>query len=310
MNGIVNLLKPAGMSSHQAVAFLRRVLKTKRVGHTGTLDPGASGVLPLVVGQGTKLSQYMLEHDKAYTAELTLGLSTSTQDGAGETVELKTDFSLTPYRLGEALAKFKGTIEQVPPMASAVRVEGKRLYQLAREGKSIERTPRQVEIYSIHVERIWSEDEYKLTFGTRVLLHISCSKGTYIRTLCHDIGTELGVPAHLSFLTRTASGPFTSDQAYTLEEIEELAGGGDYRFLLPMETALPDWPRVKVHPLVEERLKHGNFILPEHLVDVPTSLVVGEQVVLMSVDEEILALAEIKRTNKLICQPFRVFAGG
>lgn len=310
MNGIVNLLKPTGMSSHQVVSFLRRQLQTKQVGHTGTLDPGASGVLPLVVGNATKLSQYLTEHDKTYLAELTLGLATDTQDGGGATIALNTNFSISPWQLADVLAAFRGKIDQIPPMASAVRVDGKRLYELAREGVTVARPPRQVHIYSIGIERIWTEDQSKLGFGTRVLLRVSCSKGTYIRTLCHDIGSKLGVHGHLSFLTRTESGPFTSAEAYTVEEIELLIENNDLSFLLPMEKGLPDWTKVKVHPLVEERLKHGNFILPKHLVDVPSSLVVGEQVALLSIDGEMLALAEIRKTDQLICQPFRVFTGG
>ncbi len=281
----------------------------KQIGHTGTLDPGASGVLPLVVGKATRLSQYLTEHDKVYLAELTLGLSTTTQDGGGATVEMNTEFAVTPWRLADVLASFQGEIEQVPPMASAVRVGGKRLYELARRGITVSRPERRVHVYSINIERIWSEDQSKLGFGTRILLRIACSKGTYIRTLCHDMGAELGVPGHLSFLTRTQSGPFSSAQACTVEEIEDYVDKGDFSFLLPPEAGLAEWVKVKVHPLVEERLKHGNFILPEHLVDVPGPLAIGERVVLLSVEGEMLALAEIKKTDQLICQPFRVFAG-
>ena len=281
----------------------------KQIGHTGTLDPGASGVLPLVVGKATRLSQYLTEHDKVYLAELTLGISTTTQDGGGATVEMNTEFAVTPWRLADVLASFQGEIEQVPPMASAVRVGGKRLYELARRGITVSRPERRVHVYSINIERIWSEDQSKLGFGTRILLRIACSKGTYIRTLCHDMGAELGVPGHLSFLTRTQSGPFSSAQACTVEEIEDYVDKGDFSFLLPPEAGLAEWVKVKVHPLVEERLKHGNFILPEHLVDVPGPLAIGERVVLLSVEGEMLALAEIKKKDQFICQPFRVFAG-
>ncbi len=154
---------------------------------------------------------------------------------------------------------------------------------------------------------IWSEEEDTIGFGTRVLLRISCSKGTYVRTLCHDLGEKLGVGAHMSFLTRVASGPFGSSEAFTLEEIADLVNRGDYRFLLPMQVALSDWVMVKVHPLVHERIQHGNFILPEHLLDVPYTLAVGDDVVLLSIEGDVLALAEIKMADQLICQPFRVF---
>lgn len=306
MDGIVNILKPPGMSSHQVVNFMRKQLQMRKVGHAGTLDPGASGVLPILVGQATKLSNYLMEQNKTYVVELTLGLSTTSQDSSGDTVNLNTDFSISPVELAEALASFQGTIWQTPPMASAVKVGGKKLYELDRQGISIPRKPRQVTVYSINIMSIWHEQEDKLGFGARVLLRIVCSKGTYVRTLCHDLGEKLGVYAHMSFLTRVASGPFASNEALTLEEITELVENGDYEFVRPLEEGLPDWVHVKVNPLVEERIKHGNYVLPEHLLDVPETLTVGDDVVLLSIDGEVLALAEIKRTDQLICQPVRV----
>ena len=307
MNGIVNVLKPPGMSSHQVVSFMRKQLRLKKIGHGGTLDPGASGVLPLMVGGATRLSNYLMNHDKTYVAELTLGIATTSQDASGATCALNTDFSLSPRELADALASLQGSIMQIPPMASAVRVGGKRLYELDRQGISVHREARPVEIYSINIMAIWSEEENTLGFGTRVLLRISCSKGTYVRTLCHDLGKKLGVGAHMSFLTRTASGPFTSSEAFTLGEIESLVNEGDYRFLLPLQVALADWIMVKVHPVVHERIKHGNFILPEHLLDVPQTLTIGDDVALLSIEGDVLALAEIKMADQLICQPFRVF---
>ena len=307
MNGIMNVLKPPGMSSHQVVGFVRRQLGIRRVGHTGTLDPGASGVLPLVVGSATRLSNYIMDHEKTYVAELTLGISTDTQDASGSTTALNTDFSLPPTKVADCLASFQGTIMQTPPMASAIRVEGQRLYELHRQGMSVPRKARQVQVHSINIMGMWSEEEDKIGFGTRLLLRIVCSKGTYVRALCHDVGEELGVGGHMSFLTRLASGPFHSSEAFTLEEIEHLVQLGDYRFLLPMQSALVGWPMVKVHPLTEDRIRHGNFILPEHLLDVPERLTVGDDVVLLSVEGDVLALAEIKMADQLICQPYRVF---
>lgn len=307
MNGVVNVLKPPGMSSHQVVSFMRRQLQLKKIGHGGTLDPGASGVLPIMVGSATRLSSYLMNHDKTYVAELTLGISTTSQDVSGATCDITTDFSLSPRELADALASLQGSIMQTPPMASAVRVGGKRLYELDRQGISVPRKARRVEIHSINIMAIWSEEEDTIGFGTRVLLRISCSKGTYVRTLCHDLGEKLGVGAHMSFLTRVASGPFGSSEAFTLEEIADLVNRGDYRFLLPMQVALSDWVMVKVHPLVHERIQHGNFILPEHLLDVPYTLAVGDDVVLLSIEGDVLALAEIKMADQLICQPFRVF---
>lgn len=307
MNGIVNVLKPPGMSSHQVVSFMRKQLRTKKVGHAGTLDPGASGVLPLMIGNATKLSNYLMNDQKTYVVEVTLGISTTSQDASGETCEIKTDFSISPIELADALASFHGRIMQTPPMASAISVGGQRLYQLERQGITIHREARPVQIHSINIMAIWSEQEDELGFGTRVLLRVSCSKGTYIRTLCHDLGEKLGVGAHMSFLARVASGPFGCADAYTLEEIAKMVAEGDLRFLLPMDVALTDWIKVKVHPAVQERITHGNFVLPEHLLDVPQTLTVGDDVVLLSIEGDILALAEIKMADQLICQPFRVF---
>jgi tRNA pseudouridine55 synthase len=310
MNGIINVIKPPGMSSHQVVKAVRQLLGIKRVGHTGTLDPGAGGVLPLCVGKATRLASFLFEEDKSYTAELTLGISTTTQDASGDTIRLSTDFHITPIQFADTLALFLGEIEQIPPMASAVRVDGKRLYELERKGITVERKPRKVQIKTLNIRKIWNEYPEFLTFGTRVLLHIECSKGTYVRTLCHDIGERLGVGAHMSFLSRTSSGPFTLEDGYTLQEIEEFSAQQDYRFLLPIQTALPSWPQVKVSPLVERRVRHGNYILPEDLVDVPTALSIGDDVILLSVEGEVLALAEIRKTDQLICQPFMVFMEG
>jgi tRNA pseudouridine55 synthase len=310
VNGIINVIKPMGMSSHQVVAHLRRLLKTRRVGHAGTLDPGAGGLLTVCVGQATKLMPFMVEYDKAYVAEMTVGLSTSTQDAAGETEKLTMDFQITPSQLAEALAAFRGEIEQIPPMASAIRMKGKRLYELSREGVTVERKPRNVRISTIHVNKVWNEHEDLLTFGSRVLLYVECSKGTYIRTLCHDIGEKLGVGAHMSFLSRVRSGPFDLGDSFTLEEIADLVSTGDLSFLLPMTRALPDWAQVKISPIAEQRVRNGNPVTPEDFVDVPRKLDVDEQVFLLDVTGSVLAIGQIRRAGGLICQPIRVFMEG
>ncbi len=310
MNGIINVIKPMGMSSHQVVAHLRRLLKTRRVGHAGTLDPGAGGLLTVCVGQATKLMPFMVEYDKAYVAEMTVGLSTSTQDAAGETEKLTMDFQITPSQLAEALAAFRGEIQQIPPMASAIRMKGKRLYELSREGVTVERKPRNVRISTIHVNKVWNEHEDLLTFGSRVLLYVECSKGTYIRTLCHDIGEKLGVGAHMSFLSRVRSGPFDLGDSFTLEEIADLVSTGDLSFLLPMTRALPNWAQVKISPIAEQRVRNGNPVTPEDFVDVPRKLDVDEQVFLLDVTGSVLAIGQIRRAGGLICQPIRVFMEG
>lgn len=313
MNGIINLLKPPGISSHQAVGFVRRVLRTRKVGHTGTLDPGAAGVLPICVGKGTKLVPFLIEKDKRYIGEMTLGISTTSQDAIGETVKINTDFAISPQRLADTLADFTGSISQLPPMTSAVRVQGKKLYEYARAGEEVDRAERRAIIHSLHINKVWPEGSVTdpITFGARILLDVTCSKGTYIRTLFHDIGEALGVGAHMSFLTRVSSGPFSIQDSFTIEEIENRAKRKDLSFLLPLSEGLPDWARVKVSPLAEERILHGNFVYPDEFLEVPTELVPGDQIILQDLAGEVLALAElIVREGSLVCQPTRVIKEG
>lgn len=310
MNGIINVIKPPGMSSHQLVSYVRRILRIKRIGHTGTLDPGAGGVLLLCVGKATRLVPFLADHDKTYIAEMTLGISTTSQDADGETVDLDTELNISPNKLGTAFSSFLGQINQIPPMASAVKVNGVRLYQLERQGVTIERKPRKVTIKELHINKIWPETQHSLAFGSRVLFYVRCSKGTYIRTLCHDLGRALGTYAHMSFLTRIGVGPFSIETSITLEELEAMADQGNFDFLLPMAKALPDFPQVKVAPFMERRVLNGNAIPPDYLVDVPKSLVVGDQVLITAVDGELLAIGEIRYKEQLICQPIRVLKEG
>ncbi len=218
MNGILNVLKPPGMTSHDVVNFVRRTLSVARAGHTGTLDPGACGVLVVCLGSATKIVRFLMD-SKEYRAEITFGISTATGDVFGE-VTSKCDAScLTLEKLEETLSLFRGDILQVPPMTSAVKMGGKKLYELARRGVEVERQPRPVKIYSLRV--LWGQG-----WGTprpKALLSISCSGGTYVRTLCADIGEKLGCGAHMSFLVRTKVGTLSIEGSITLEEIANLA---------------------------------------------------------------------------------------
>lgn len=309
MDGIINIIKPPGMSSFQVVSHIRKLLGVKKVGHIGTLDPGAAGVLPLCIGKATRIIPFLEEETKTYLTEVTLGIATKSQDASGETDNLVTDFAVTPDQFGTTLSTFLGEIEQIPPMASAVRVNGKRLYELDRQGITVERKPRKVKIHEIHVNKIWSEDSL-LTFGTRVLLSIKCSKGTYIRTICHDLGEALGTAAHMSFLVRTENGPFSIENGVTIEEVENSLAQKNLDFLLGIEKGLPNYPKVRVSPLVETKILNGNFITATDLLDVPQKLVVGDQVLLFSLDDDLLAIGEIQMKDQLICQPIRVLKEG
>jgi tRNA pseudouridine55 synthase len=210
--GVLNVLKPAGMSSHDIVYFVRRQLGIKKVGHTGTLDPYATGVLPICIGKATKVSQFLLNERKAYRAELNLGYSTDTQDAYGEILK-HSEYIPNEEEIREAVLSFVGEIDQVPPMYSALKVNGKKLYELAREGKEIERKSRKITIHDIDIVKIE---------GQKVMFDVLCSKGTYIRTLCVDIAEKLNCSGHMSFLIRTQTGDFYLKDALTLEEIENM----------------------------------------------------------------------------------------
>jgi len=261
LEGIINVLKPPGMTSSDVVVWMRRVLKVKKIGHTGTLDPGVAGVLPLCVGKGTRLAEYITEQGKAYRAEVTFGITTDSQDAFGNVVQV-TPTELKQSDLERILPSFLGKLSQVPPMYSAVRIEGKHLYEYARQGIAVERKSREVTIYKIRLEK-WYDGEFP-----RAILDIECSKGTYIRTISHDLGQALGCGAHMSYLLRVRSGPFQLQESWTLEEIEESVRDSTYPFLLPLTEGI-DLPKVFLSADRANAFRHG---LPtkRELVKCPT----------------------------------------
>jgi len=212
MDGILNILKPPGMTSFDVVAFLRGLTGVRKIGHAGTLDPMAAGVLPVCAGRATKAVEFLMEKDKIYRAEVVLGVITDTQDTTGTVLDRKKP-ELSDKDIIEAVTSFRGKYMQLPPMYSALRVNGKKLYQLAREGIETERRRREVEIYSAEVLDISRKDDI------RVLFEVRCSKGTYIRTLCADIGDALGCGGCMSFLLRLKAVPFSISDSVTLEEL-------------------------------------------------------------------------------------------
>ncbi|WP_211146977.1 tRNA pseudouridine(55) synthase TruB [Paenibacillus dokdonensis] len=238
LEGVLAVDKPAGMTSHDVVARTRRILKMKRIGHTGTLDPEVTGVLPLCLGRATRVVEYMQELPKEYEATLRLGLATDTEDLTGNIIEQTDQVSVTPAEVGKVLETFLGTISQVPPMYSAVKVDGKRLYELAREGKTVERKSREVTIYEIEMKDYeWNGPFLDVSF--RAL----CSKGTYIRTLCVDIGRALGLPATMVKLTRTMSAGISTSECLTLEEIERFMQAGELQeHLIKVDHAIRHLP--------------------------------------------------------------------
>ena len=287
MNGILNVLKPPGMSSHDVVHFIRRTFKIKKAGHTGTLDPGAAGVLVVCVGAATRLAQY-IQDDKEYRAEITLGLETSSGDTFGEVTAERDASYLTEDRFKAVLPAFTGEIKQVPPMTSALKWQGKKLYQLARAGQVVDRPARAVTIFSLqYLEGSgWGGPRPK------ALLHLACSKGTYVRSLCADIGTSLGYGAHMSFLVRTRAGPFTISEARTLEELAAVAAvGNPADFLVSMEDALPDLPAVVLKPGAVRAVSSGAALYMPGVDSLPGELSAGKLVRLVG-PAGLLAVAE------------------
>ncbi|MGL5694016.1 MAG: tRNA pseudouridine(55) synthase TruB [Peptostreptococcaceae bacterium] len=214
MNKIINILKPTGMTSHDVVSRVRRILNTKKVGHTGTLDPDASGVLPICIGKATKVSELILNKDKSYICELTLGMTTDTYDSSGVIVKRVADFKVDENDIRKAFKTQVGEIEQLPPIYSALKVNGKKMCDLARSGKADEIVLKKRKI-NIKELNILSINDNKIMF------YVKCSKGTYVRSICHDIGEILGCGGHMSFLLRTSSGRFNLENSITLEELEE-----------------------------------------------------------------------------------------
>lgn len=254
--GVLAVNKPSGWTSHDVVQKLRRMLRLKRIGHAGTLDPDVTGVLPVALGKATRLIEYMQEMPKEYRAEMMIGFATDTEDISGTVVARSERPVIERAELEQVMASFIGEIEQIPPMYSAVKVDGRRLYELAREGREVERKARTVSIYEIEIEEAELDAEYP-----RIRFRVRCSKGTYIRTLCKDIGRALGYPAVMSGLVRTMScGQHLAD-ARTLEEIADLLAAGQLAdHIQPADELLVDLPAVYVEQEVAERLLQGQRV--------------------------------------------------
>lgn len=259
MNGILPLWKERGMTSHDCVFKLRKILKTKKVGHTGTLDPGVEGVLPICIGQATRIAEYLTNAGKTYEAIISIGRTTTTEDAEGDTVEENTALKqFTREQIISVLQNLTGEIEQTPPMYSAVKVNGKKLYEYARAGQFVERPTRKVTIYELTL----LEDADSFT-GEEVQfrIRIQCSKGTYIRTLAVQIGEALGFPAHMHELVRTGSGTFSQENCFTLAEIQTLMDEGKTsEFLLPVEYALSNYPFIEIDASNEKQILNGQVL--------------------------------------------------
>jgi tRNA pseudouridine55 synthase len=253
LDGVINVFKHPGVSSHDIVQGVRKLLKTKKVGHTGTLDPDAVGVLPICVGKATRLVEYLTSSTKLYRVIMTFGYETDTQDGSGQ-ITRKTELpELNEKEFANILNTFVGEIEQIPPMFSAIKINGQPLYELARQGKKILREPRKVQIHEI---KLIKYSKY------RALFDVKCSKGTYIRTLCQDIGRTVNSSAYMSFLLRVQSGIFHVGNAFTLEELALLSPD---QYLVKPAESLRDWPELILYNENINRVINGNKIKLTHI---------------------------------------------
>lgn len=269
INGIINIYKKKGYTSHDVVAKARGILRERRIGHTGTLDPEAEGVLPLCIGAATKVVPYLTDADKCYEAEVILGITTTTEDATGEVLTTK-EVCVTQEMVEKVVASFVGDYIQTPPMYSAIKVKGVRLYELARQGIEVERPSRKVTIESCDIIQ-W------LDGPKRFKIRVNCSKGTYIRTLCTDIGKALGCGAHMGTLLRTRVGNYLLEDSLTLEELEahreDLAP-----YLKDLASLFKDYPRVSVNQLGEKFLANGNPLRIQHIHEQDLKLKQGEYV--------------------------------
>ncbi len=293
VTGIVVIDKPSGASSNQVLQQVKRLFNAKKAGHTGALDPLATGVLPICLGEATKVSAYLLESDKRYEVTCQLGIETDTGDSEGQIISQSSVPELDTATLTTTLDRFTGPQRQVPPMYSALKFQGQPLYKLARQGIDVDRKARNITIYDIQLL-----DLNKETFR----LSVSCSKGTYIRTLIEDIGRALGCGGHVTALRRTQAAMYKIEQAHTLEVLQHAATTGQARLdacLISVEEALPDWPAIYVTEMQETALRHGQVISTQAQYK-------QEQVRLFSPNNTLIGLGRMTPQQKIY--PKRIFA--
>ena len=290
INGIVNIYKEKGYTSHDVVAVLRKVVGQKKIGHTGTLDPDATGVLPVCLGRATKVCELLTDHDKTYEALLLLGKMTDTQDISGEVLEERDPGDLTEEEVRSCIESFIGEYDQIPPMYSALKVNGKKLYELAREGKTVERKSRKVQIHGIRIL------EMNLP---HVRMEVDCSKGTYIRTLCHDIGEKLQVGGCMEELERTKVGRFLKEDAVTLDEVrQKMEQGEGAELFTPLDQIFGELPAVTVTDAKAWMSYNGND-LPERFLLEKEAWTDGQEVRVYDSRKNFIGLYQYRAPKKL-----------
>ena len=279
MNGLLIIDKPPGMTSFDVVRQVRRMTKTRRVGHAGTLDPMATGVLPVAVGTATRLIEYLMAGDKAYRATLKLGSATDTQDSDGQVLEEKSWQDVDLASVSAAVENFIGDFEQLPPMYSALKKDGQPLYKLARQGIEVDREPRRVHVESLTI------DEYSPPYMT---FTVTCSKGTYVRTLCHEIGQILGCGAHMTDLRRLSCGRFDLAASHPLQVFKELSEQGRALPILSLADILADWKALTVDGVILKRLQNG---VAPHMADLKGDEPVAGDKVRFIAEDKLVAVA-------------------
>lgn len=297
-NGLLNVYKEKGYTSHDVVAKLRGILKQKKIGHTGTLDPDAQGVLPICLGKGTKLCDMLEDKDKIYQATLLLGQSTDTQDTSGTIIEQRQVLCSESY-VREVIYSFVGEYNQIPPMYSALKVNGKKLYELAREGKTVERKARQVNIYQIEIVEINLP---------RVIIKVSCSKGTYIRTLCHDIGEKLGCLGCMEELLRTKANGLILDQSLKLDEIIALRDENKLEEkIVPVDYVFRAYPMVVIDEKYHKLIYNGNPFRMECILS-QSERVLESKVRVYDQTNSFIGIYEFDSFKDMFC-PVKMFLG-
>ena len=296
-HGMINVYKEKEFTSHDVVAKLRGICKQKKIGHTGTLDPDAVGVLPVCLGCATRLCDMLTDKDKEYVAVLRLGITTDTQDATGKVLAEK-EVSVSEEEVRAVIASFEGEQLQIPPMYSALKVNGKKLYELAREGKEIERKARPIVVHEIE---ILSENMPEFT------IRVKCSKGTYIRTICHDIGQKLSCGGVMVSLKRTKVGNFGIEDAYTLSQIEDMAKEGKLcEILLPVEKVFEKLPEIRVKETAMKALLNGNQLKKEEILMLSDEALKAEEVRVYGADGRFYGVYGYQEGRKLFC-PIKMF---
>lgn len=284
INGVINIYKESGYTSHDVVAIVRKSLGKVKVGHTGTLDPQAQGVLPICIGKATKISNYLSSDIKSYRAVLKLGITTDTQDTTGN-ILTTSEVECNIKDIESCIMSFIGEYNQIPPMYSAIKVNGKKLYDLARQGKEVKREGRNIKIYDIKILRFLSK--------SKVEIDVVCSKGTYIRTLCHDIGCKLGVGGAMDSLLRLSSGKFNLEQSIKIDEFKELVNNNSIKkFIISLDKIMDNYPKAFAKKDANKYLYNGNIVKLEY-IDTITEVENLDKILLYDYNQTLIGLYEV-----------------